>query len=439
MSVLNRESFHEGIPSELSLFDLAATQTAVQDAYFAEIRPLSQISNDVPIEFRIAASNTLDYLDLNGSQIYVKLKVTKADGSNLDGSSKVGPTNLFLQSLFSSVDVTLQNKITLSCAANPYRAMIQTLLNYGSDAKNSQLTTMLFIKDSYEAMDDCDTAGSNDGLVERTAYIALSKFLDLQGGLYHDLFQMKRYLLNQVEVKVKLNRTTPEFCLLSEMSGADFKIDITDICLLARKVRVNPGIIYAQSEMLNSTNAKYPFTRTEIRQQSIPRGNSSFHWDNLFQGQKPDRVVVCFVDSAATSGQFGKNPFNFENCNIKTITLFADGVPTSGAPSKLTFNPVKGSTFVRAYADLFQNYGKWKNNSGNNISREDFQSGYSLFTFQLQPYFANTDDYLFLLKTANVRLDVEFEQALTKTMSCIVYSENSAILEINKERDIITE
>lgn len=439
MSVLSRESFHEGIPSELTLFDLPPTLTAVQDAYFAEIRPLSQISNDVPIEFRIAASNTLDYLDLYGSQIYVKLKITKSDSSNLDGSSKVGPTNLFLQSLFSNVEVTLQNKVTLTCANNPYRAMIQTLLKYGSDAENSQLATQLFNKASNEAMDDCNTGGSNDGLVERTAYVALSKFLDMQGGLYHDFFQMKRYLLNQVDVKVKLYRSTPAFCLLSDMTGADFKIDIADVCLLARKIKVNPAVIFAHSEMLNTTNAKYPFTRTDCRMQSIPQGSSSFHWDNLFQGQKPDRVVVCFVDSAAVSGQFGKNPFNFQNCGIKHITLFADGMPTSGAPSKLAFNPTKGSTFVRAYADLFQNYGKWKNNSGNNISREDFVTGYCLFTFQLQPYFENRDEYLFLLKTANVRLDVEFSQALTKTMTCIVYSENSAIFEINKERDIIAE
>ena len=80
--------------------------------------------------------------------------------------------------------------------------MIQTLLNLGEDAETSQLTTMLFIKDSYEAMTDCDTAGSSDGIVERTVYIAFSKFVDLQGDLYHDFFQMKRYLLNQVDVKV---------------------------------------------------------------------------------------------------------------------------------------------------------------------------------------------------------------------------------------------
>ena len=150
MSVLNRESFHEGIPSELALFDLPPTLTALQDVYFAEIRPLSQISNDVPLEFRIAASNTLDYLDLSGSQIYVKLKVTKADGSNL------GPVNLFLQSLFSTVEVTLQNKVTLTCTSNPYRAMIQTLLNYGNETENSQLTMQLSMKDDNNAMDDAD-------------------------------------------------------------------------------------------------------------------------------------------------------------------------------------------------------------------------------------------------------------------------------------------
>ena len=58
----------------------------------------------------------------------------------------------------------------------------------------------------------------------------------------------------------------------------------------------------------------------------------------------------------------------------------------------------------------------------------------------MQPYFGkSTNDYLFLLKTANIRLEVEFYQALTKTMTCIVFSEISAIFEINKERAIIAD
>ena len=54
MSVANPENFHEGIPSELSLFDLPPTEVAVTDAYYEEIRPLSQVSGYAPIEFRVS-------------------------------------------------------------------------------------------------------------------------------------------------------------------------------------------------------------------------------------------------------------------------------------------------------------------------------------------------------------------------------------------------
>ena len=243
--------------------------------------------------------------------------------------------------------------MTLTCTRSPYRATIQTLLNYGFDADNSQLTTQLFIKDYYDSMNDCDPTGTNDGLVERTAYVKLSELFDLQGGIMHDLFQIKRYLLNQVDVKVKLYRATPVFCLSSAEAGADYKVDTVNVCLLARKIRVNPAVIYAHSEMLGTTNAKYAFTRTVCRLQSIPNGNSSFHWDNLFQGQKHNRVVVCFVESSAVSGSYKSNPFFFQHCDVRSITLFADGIPVGGAPSKLNFNVADGGTYVRAYTDLF--------------------------------------------------------------------------------------
>lgn len=78
MSVFNKEDFTEGMPSELSLFDLPPTQTAVSDIYYHEIRPLSQLAGDGPIEFRISGQNSLDYVDLAGSQLYVKLKSEKS-------------------------------------------------------------------------------------------------------------------------------------------------------------------------------------------------------------------------------------------------------------------------------------------------------------------------------------------------------------------------
>lgn len=190
MSVFNTENFHEGMPSELALFDLPATQVAVNEIYFQEIRPLSQLSGDSPIEFRISGQNSMDYLDLKGSQLYVKLRVKKANGDKLSASEKTGPTNLFLQALFSATEVTLQNKAVITCNYNPHRAMIETLLNYGQDAKSSLLATQMFIKDTKPSV--VDPAGTNTGLFERQKLIAESKYVDLQGPVFHDLFNMSR-------------------------------------------------------------------------------------------------------------------------------------------------------------------------------------------------------------------------------------------------------
>ena len=172
MSVFNKEEFSEGMPSELSLFDLHPTQTAVSDIYFQEIRPLSQLSGDGPIEFRISGQNSLDYIGLAGSQLYVKLRVIKGNGQKLLTSDKGGPVNLFLQALFSTTEVTLQNKVILTCNYNPYRAMIKTLLDFGKEAKTSQLLSQLFIKDTIAHIEDTDPSGINRGLLKEQSISA---------------------------------------------------------------------------------------------------------------------------------------------------------------------------------------------------------------------------------------------------------------------------
>lgn len=52
--------------------------------------------------------------------------MTKGDGTAIPGvtdnstdASGVGPANMFLQALFSYIDVTLQNKAVMTCDQNP--------------------------------------------------------------------------------------------------------------------------------------------------------------------------------------------------------------------------------------------------------------------------------------------------------------------------------
>ena len=275
MSMFNEEQFKKELVSELSLYDLPSTQTRVRDVHYEEIRPISQVSDNGPFDFRINGQNSLDYLDMKNSQLYVRFKVEKADGLALT-SEKVGPANLFLQVLFSSIEVTLQNKASITCIYYPYRTYIDTLLNYGQDALSTQIQTQGWYMDDADSPAVTDPSSTNNGLFERAKWIAKSKRLDLQGPIFHDLFSMDRYLLNQVDVKIKLYRSSSAFALMAEKSSTDFKILIEDIYVLAKKIRVNPAVIYGHSKILEKQNALYPYTKTETRSQSIATGSTSF-------------------------------------------------------------------------------------------------------------------------------------------------------------------
>ena len=63
-------------------------------------------------------------------------EISLPDGSNLPADAPCGPVNLFLHSLFNQVDVHLNDSM-VSTASNiyAYRAMMETLLTYGFDAR----------------------------------------------------------------------------------------------------------------------------------------------------------------------------------------------------------------------------------------------------------------------------------------------------------------
>jgi len=126
------------------------TQTNVEYGNWIEYHPLTTVPVGTPIEFEINGTGE-DYIDLGTSMMYVQAKIVKPDGTALDA---VGPANLFLHSLFSQVDISLNGtQVTASINTYPYRVMLETFLSYGDDAKKTQLISELFDADeAYKRM-----------------------------------------------------------------------------------------------------------------------------------------------------------------------------------------------------------------------------------------------------------------------------------------------
>ena len=430
----------ECVKSELDLFTVPPTQTSIEHGHWVEYHPIAQFSDGGPIEFHISGSGS-DYLDLAQSQLYIKAKVTKQDGSDLAATDQVGPVNLFLQSLFSQVDVSLNDRvITPSTPTYPYRAMLETLLHYGPEAKQTQLTTGLFYKDTAGLMDQCNPLDEdnpvNNGLKKRHAFIKGSKSVEMIGPLHTDLFFQPKHLLNGVDMRIRLIRSKSDFCLMSSTAGAAYKVLIQDCSLFIRKVKVAPSIMLGHAKALEKGTAKYPVRRVMCKVISVPQGEMTLQQDHLFLGQIPQRIILGCIHNKAFSGSYTHNPYNFKHFGVNYISLYVDGVQVPFKPIKTTYGDTPGLNSIRAYQTLFSGTDKMYKDSGNYISREDYDRGYALYAFDLSPDLSSGQHFN-LKRQGNLRLEMHFDKLLSEGMNIVVYAEFDNILEIDRARNVL--
>ncbi|KAJ8025636.1 hypothetical protein HOLleu_33248 [Holothuria leucospilota] len=382
---LLHEASCECTKSELDLFTVPPTQTSIEKGQWIEYHPIANITDSGPIEFFVSGSSE-EYVDLAQTQLYVKAKITLVDGGNIPADAKVGPVNLFLHSMFSQIDVSLNERlISPSTPTYPYRAMMETLLSYGSDAKHSQLTSALFYKDTAGriAQSDPTAAGdaANHGLQKRYAFTKGSKTVDMLGPIHSDIFFQDKYLLNGVDMKLKLIRSKDTFCLMSGDADVEYKVVVKEAALFVRKVKLNPGVTLAHARALEKATAKYPIRRVVTKVFSVPTGNMSFVQDHIFLGQLPKRIIVGCVRNTAFNGSFLENPFNFEHFGANFLAVYMDGEQIPYKPLKPSFTEDGGANYIRAYHTLFSGTDKMNQDEGNAISRKDYPGGYTFTHF----------------------------------------------------------
>ena len=290
--------------SEVDLFSIPPTQQSLEKGRWIDYRPLSAVENDDgAITFLIAGTD--EYLDLSKSILVVEGKVTAADGSSAlsTGQASVAPVNNFLHSLFKQVDVYFNGKqVTPAMGTYPYRSYLETLLNYDVSAKQSQLTSAMYYKDTAGEMEEAGSLPSskqinikhytldnngdftgnstnvkitvpqpgtgNQGFAKRHEHIKGSKQFALAGPIFSDVFMSDRLLLNKMELKVVLNRSSNAFCLMDKNdSGNEVnpKVKLTNVILKIRKVKVDQAIRDSTELLLKQTPALYPTRRVECK------------------------------------------------------------------------------------------------------------------------------------------------------------------------------
>ena len=278
--------------SELDLFTVPPTQTAIESGIWDTILPVGGFDKNPNVEF-VIPGNSLHYIDLSQTEFYVKLNVQAKQGTNpIAWSSRSDastidaiPVNNFLHSLFQDITVRFNTSIVEQCQyMYPYRAYLEDLLNYDGESKSTFLNQQGFFKDDAGRFENYNTTKidevpeisfiqpekdpydvgksfvyanvnptpdqkiaerttvirakqeallRNEGAIKRRNFLLSTNLI--KGKLHLDTFNMNRYLLNSVDVHLNLKKNTRQFCLMYNSDDDLFNINIESMYLKVRR------------------------------------------------------------------------------------------------------------------------------------------------------------------------------------------------------------
>ena len=181
-------------------------------------------------------------------------------------------------------------------------------------------------------------------------YIAESRIVEMIKRLHVDLFLQDRFLLNGVSVKIRFVRSKDAFSLMAGGQNPDYKVQIVDAVLFARKAALSPTVQMAHMKALEKGTAKYPIRPVDCKVYSIPQGAMSHTHDNLFLGTLPKGLVLWCIDNDAYNGEYSKHPSNTKNNAINFLAVYVDGRQVPVKPLQPNFET---GSYIRSYVNLF--------------------------------------------------------------------------------------
>ena len=144
------------------------------------------------------------------------------------------------------------------------------------------------------------------------------------------------------------------------------------------------------------------------------------------------------VNNSSYTGKRSDNPFYFNHFKLSSFNLVVNGVQVPNQPIELNFTKANAYISTRAYSTLFRGTGIYHFDKGHQITKRQFDKGCFMLAFDLTADQASNSMCENLLNDGNIRIEGRFSDPLSSTITCIVYSEFNAVMEINKNRNVFT-
>ena len=422
----------EAVGTELHLFEDTVTQSAIVGEFVQEFGPIATIIQGAPMDFQIEGGGR-NYIDLNNTKLEVRVKLTGADGGNNGNAVRAGVVSLPLHSLFSTITMKIADKVvTESNNLYPFRAHLETLLNYEPAVLTTRMLCEGYVEDTTGQVGLTDPTGANAGLLAREAKFHQSATVRMIGRIHCDLFHQDKLIPPGIKLEIQLVPSRPSFFIKTaapDGGGAQvqYKFEIRSARFLVQFKEVSPSMVVAHQKLLQEVNYRIPYTKVLLKTHTITAGVTGVSIDNLFKGRLPDRLALVMVSDAAVTGSYSSNPFNYQNFRINYMALRVNSELHPRVPLEPDF--VTGD-YLREYLTVMEAMGYDIGPNTWSLTPAQWADGYNIWVYKITPgsIGAIRSNQL----TGDIRLDMKFANALAGNVTLIIYSEEPGLLEIDK-------
>ena len=412
----------------LDFFEKPSVLVNYESAFDQEVFP--QVGASGPTLDFVVSGDNRNCIDLNYIHLSLVAAIYEEGRNKIKASDGVGVifVNNAMHSLFSQVELYLNGSL-ISDSNNTYhhRVLIETELT-NQDSKSTWAACQGY---AYNPDPD-DKRRTTEWYANRLKQTLAADYrMHFYGTLYVDFFTCERLLLPEVNMRIKLCRSSSEFSLMGQ--GDDAKKKFTAVVekasIFVRKVTLTESVKLSIERALLKAPARYPYIESLCKSFIIQSGQNSFVKESIFGTEPIRRLTVCMIANSKFRGSLPTDPFHYIKFGLTRLEISrGNALPIAGTPVDTRNN-------TRLYHNTLTALGF--KNGGNGIELDDCDDHFML-TFDLtSSQEASKSLTLFPeLTGAPITLKLSFNPALPEAVEIYLIGEKFSQVFVNSARDV---
>ena len=169
------------------------------------------------------------------------------------------------------------------------------------------MDTLVIVENWNKGMEECYITFCNENKVELMRFL-MSDIMGIQGAI-----------VNGVEISITMISNTDNIHLQSFKNNTYGRIVIDDIYMYVCKKQFSKEVILAHADLMQTTEASYPFKKSEVRAYNGNKGNTEVIIDNPYESKIPTRFLLGMIDADSYIGNWRKIPSIFSIMIFKEL------------------------------------------------------------------------------------------------------------------------